>query len=134
MASLQANEWHPMLIDRELLFLPDQVNAELPSERKPGTQSFSIKSGGPFAGEIAFESNLYVRMNPTYTEGDFWDFNPTGYFIVGWRNGQVTQVPVDDARLVKKRHPGTGEMVKWAVYPGMKDYSDGRPFRDLGKF
>jgi hypothetical protein len=134
MAELWANGWNVGAIDRSLLFLPDQKHAELPSRRAPGTPSFSVNSSGPFSDEIAFQSDLYVRMNPAYKGGDFWSVDPTGFFIVGWRNGLVTQVPVEDARIVERRHPKTGETVGFVVFPGMRDYAGGRPFRDIGKF
>ena len=81
--------------DAGLLFLPDAKYAEDEFMRTMKSTSFAVPSDEP---DIFFFSNVYARMNRGYYKGDRSKGNATGFFIVGYRNGEVKQIPVSQVR------------------------------------
>ena len=133
MAQLQANDWDTSRIDRLLLRLPDQQFAESKSERGPQFTSFAVTAKGPRGDELGFYSSLYVRMNPTYVGGDSWEVDPSGHFLVGYKDGRVARVPVVEARMQLRDDIMPGETVAVPVFPGMRGYDTSVPFRDFSR-
>jgi hypothetical protein len=134
MSSLQANNFDLQRIDRRLLKHPDQALAESKSKRNPQRMTFELLDPSGRMGEaLAFVCDIYVKMNPVYEGGDSWKVTPTGYFIVGYRDGTVAQVPVADVRYLKSHDPSLGGEIHLVLYPGMRDYDSGVPFLDFWK-
>ncbi|MGC4043471.1 MAG: hypothetical protein QM758_06670 [Armatimonas sp.] len=77
----------------------------------------------PGSEQVAFANFLYIRENAEVYEGDNIIKKPSGFYVVAWKNGDITRVPIEDTRLA--RVPGTaGYRV---VFPGMKEYDAGNP-------
>lgn len=103
-------------VPRELLFLPDRSMAE--NETLNGKHVFFYNiSKIPKDWEIAFYSTLYARANPSHYRNDVTKFKPSGFYIVGWKDGRVTKVPIEDIRM--KVMP---DGIRIATFPGMKVY------------
>jgi hypothetical protein len=120
LAALEAANWDYHAIDQNLLLLPEQIHHENPSEREPWMWGFQPLT---FEGrdELAFTSMLYTRQNVRVQPGIEASTEPEGHFIVGWKDGRVTTVPVSEARY----YPITraGEQVWVLVFAGMASYS-----------
>lgn len=127
MNALQRNNWNRWAVDQRLLRLPDQDIAETAFKRRPEALSFSLPVGAPYEGEVAFYSSTYVRhnfsSNSAMPEGIATA--PSGFFVVGFTDGRVMQVPVGDVRMLwdtqNSHHVGK------YVFPGMSSYSPGLP-------
>lgn len=116
-ADLRAHDWDWDAIDTSLLHLPDQQYAEWEAQR--GTWQYSFyHCKHPIYDEVAFYCDLYARLNLHIVPGIEGENHPTGFFIVGWKDGRVTQVPVAEARLFD-----IGAQRSKLVFPGMGEYS-----------
>lgn len=105
-AALMDNGWEPRNVDPSLLRLADQDFAEDPSRRGPNAQSFAIPTyrsdTNSVYQNVAFFTTLYVKKNPTNGPGLELGrrFQPTGYYIVCFKDGRVDKVSVRDVRFV----------------------------------
>lgn len=121
MAALRANGWDRWKVDQALLRLPDQDHAETEFERRPEKLSFTISSLEPYQAEVAFKCMTYVRNNRGEGGGiEGRVSSPEGFFIVGWKDGRIEQVPIQNVRLLP--FDLNGRAVKLYVFPGMAVY------------
>ena len=74
-----------------------------------------------YRGQVAIDSDLYVRRTVKVVPGIEGITEFEGFFIVGWFDGRVEKVPVDKVRMIKI---GDGYS---NVYPGMKEYRNDLP-------
>jgi hypothetical protein len=127
----RAANWNHRQVPEGLWRLPDQVNHENASLRVPGVQSFILQKNfaDVYDNKLAFYSDLYVRMNPQYVDGDRVQANPSGFAIVGWRDGTVDKVPWQQIRF-KPVTPGSTQRV-W-VFPGVSGYQNALTVDDVG--
>lgn len=124
LSALSQNGWDPLKVDGNLLTLPDQLYAEYPRQRRANYWSFQMMSL-PVENEVAFYSPLYVRENFRVVQGLEATKSPEGFFIVGWKNGKVTQVPVAGARSYVWGQGGGRR--GHVVFPGMAVYNAAMP-------
>ena len=107
---LRSNKWQmPKTLPREIkemLLLPDRLLSEGRINRvSPWTFSIPIP-GEPSFGEIALYTSLYARQNRSYYKGERSDAKPSGFFIVGYCNGEVKRVPVSQMRILSLSQGG----------------------------
>jgi hypothetical protein len=121
MAALRENNWSANGVDRELLRVPDQDLAQIPSDRADYVPTFWCPSADNVYDEIAFYSMLYVRRDFTVAPGSEGRTQYSGFFLVGYRSGEVEEVPVQDVRILWR--DGIGK----PVFPGMAEYSSELP-------
>lgn len=113
MSKLQQNNWDFASLGRDLLRLPDQDFAQNPELRSMHDTSFCFPDD-PLFRNVAFYSTLYTTRGSGHE-------NTHGFYIVGYRDGRVEQVPVSNIRLL----PRHGSHGVWdEVWPGIKGYSD----------
>lgn len=106
-----------------LLVLPDHQYAENTFERGDNVASFIFPDDQlPEQSQLVFYCDIYARQNTAiYTESS-GQSSPSGYFILGWKDGTVQQVSVASARYVT-RADGT----RVVVFPGMNGYNATAP-------
>lgn len=134
---LKEKNWQVHAIDRSLLRLRDQSFAENEKDRHADVVSFDIKHPDSpieiYKRQVAFTSKLYVRRNYARGSGpEQITSRPEGFFIVGWKNGIVTKVFVQDVRMYRYMLPkqqGGPEVdeVFLYVFPGMDCYNVNLP-------
>ena len=119
---MKAENWKTNRIPLEPRLLPDRYMAESPTFHSDYSTSFSFPSKRlypEYDEEIAFYTSIYARTNAKIYKGDRVVSHPTGFYIVGWKNGDVTKVPVETIRLIPSTtHPGASI----PTFPGMKSY------------
>jgi hypothetical protein len=108
-ALMDAN-WNPLQLDHALLRLPED-----------DSDSFAVPRNLPLYDEVSFFCHTFVRTKVTIAKGMEGRGSTTGFFIVGWKDGRVGTVNVNDVRLVAKEH-GAGWHI---VFPGMDEYAEG---------
>ncbi|MBC7806451.1 MAG: hypothetical protein H7145_09905 [Akkermansiaceae bacterium] len=116
---LKANDWKPFNIPLSLLRLADAQLAVDVNQRDKNTSNYAFPAlnkspDNPSKDTVATYTDIYVRANPKWFKGERTVFAPTGFYIVGWKDGRVTQVPIEDVRFVKTGKYNT------AVFPGME--------------
>jgi hypothetical protein len=123
---LRKSNWDKSKVPVELLRVPAQEFAANAFDRRPEAQTFSI--GDPFSNvydDVAFYSPLFVKQNLRKGSGpEGVTASPQGVFIVGWKNGGVRTVPIEDVRLLA--HPKIENAFNF-VFPGMKAYKSSLP-------
>jgi hypothetical protein len=132
---LAANDWNRKRVNPALLRLPDQDFAEMEMDRHPDSDSFSgSHPNSPFKfyeKEVAFFSQTYVRRNVKPGPGIEGVVSKVeGFFIVGWKDGRVTKVPVEEVRMVAQEVPMGNNKAETAfcyVFPGMTVYDKSLP-------
>lgn len=113
---LKANEWDTASVPFRLQLLPDGKNSPRPEYHDGKTSMFVFPRDH---GAVAFYTDLYIDPHVSYSAGDVATTEPEGFYLVGYRNGEVRQVPLNDARMAPVTgHPNTREL----VLPGMKAY------------
>lgn len=112
-------------VDRELLYLDDQKLAEEPMVR--AANAFLPLRHSLYRGKVAFFAETYTAKNLAYASGDIVTSRPSGFYIVGYSDGQVKQVPVGEVRWM--HFVEDGDDVWRHVFPGMPEYagSDSTP-------
>ena len=129
MTLLKANNWSSGGIPMNVLQLPDRRFAEEQVYNRtdelsyvipflaPAPQSTSTYTNDPKEDDLAFYTSIYARRNTVYYKGEQVRHHPSGFYIVGLKNGRVFQVPVGDVRQVRgvTKHIVT-------LFPGMKAY------------
>jgi hypothetical protein len=120
--ALRQVDGDPFKVPKELGRLPDAIYASDPGKRDIHTGSFAYAKlrAEPDAisqSDVSVYSDIYVHSDPAYYKGDRVQFNPSGFYIVGWKDGRVSTVAVDDVRVVATGRHGTVP-----VFPGMKEY------------
>lgn len=105
---------NPNTVPVRMMLLPDRYMSEDPHQRSDRVSSFCFPSSdtSPELANVALYSDIYVRHNVSRYRGDVSRARPTGFYIVGFKDGRVLKVPVDDARLLKNGRlvfPGTPE-------------------------
>ncbi len=132
MDALRANNWNPVKVPRSLLTLPDGRFAENPAFRDrpnivfpsmPTPEKYK-KDQVPEFEPIAFYTEVYARFNRSYYKGDRSQSQPTGYFIVGWKDGRIEKVPVMQVRTFVSRDARRDETY---CFPGMPEYAAAKP-------
>ena len=126
LALLKRNNWDPTPIPFKLWMLPDRKFAEDPFLRKDYVSSYAVmRPDQPAHGfeDVAFTCSIYARQNTKQYKGGMSRSNPSGFIIVGFKNGNVVKVKQEDVRLVKRPDD---DMVVW-TYPGMKIYNPNAP-------
>ncbi len=134
MDALRANNWNPTKVPRSLQTLPDAQFAELPTDRNPAEciafpsmpvpEKFKYLQDPEFE-PIAFYTDIYARYNRSYYKGDRSQSHPTGYVIVGWKDGRIEKVPIMQLREFRGSNPNThGDLT---CYPGMPEYATAKP-------
>lgn len=126
--ALREANWNSLEVPWEMRVLPDHIYAENKSLRSNRSVSYTemeipAMKRAPEYDEVAFFTDIYVRQNTSYYRGDKARSNPTGFYIVGWKNGDVTKVPVGDVRVMRSVEP---DKVVWA-FPGMRCYDPSKP-------
>ena len=71
--------------------------------------------------EVAFYSDLYVTRSLEAIPGVEGALHLGGFYIVGWKDGRVEQVPVADVRV----YPHGDRLM--LVFPGMSVYDTSLP-------
>ncbi len=117
-AALKANDWDPFRVPHALIMLPDAKYAQYNNLNDPLAGSFVFpilqkEPDSPVQDKIAVYSEVYVRTNTKIFKNDRATFAPSGFFVVGWKDGRVEKVPIGDVRYVKMGKYYT------AVFPGM---------------
>ena len=122
MALLKENDWSGGGLPMNVLQLPDRQFAEDRAFAEPRTISFVLPHQNPkFSAsdskqdDLAFYTTIYARRNSAYYKGEQVRHHPSGFYIVGLKNGDVFQVPIAAVRQVK----GTTQNGV-TVFPGMK--------------
>lgn len=120
-AALRASDWDTLKIDRALLRLPERVTARYPQDQKREGLMFCLPLGSSstqiYDGQVATYTDLFVRRTLTKIVGKEGVLKTEGFFIVGWVDGRVEKIPVEQIRLL----PDGDEMWRW-VFPGMRQY------------
>ena len=126
LAALEKVDYDPWKVPESLKHLPDENMSE--SRKRFGVKKDEVSFAMPGLSsslemreatkEIVFSNDNYVRHNAKAYNGDVVKTHATGFVIVGWKNGKVTTVPIEDVRVAvfSKSHSFT------EVYPGMKAY------------
>jgi hypothetical protein len=120
MTELQNTGWDRIDVDRDLMRLPEQDYASLPSRRSPSSDSFVLPRG--FFEEyedIAFICDTFVRQETQVVQGQEGRMQTTGFYIVGWKTGAINTYDVSDVRLYPL--PGQPNR-KISVFPGMAEW------------
>lgn len=109
-------------VDRRLLFLPDQALVDEPSARK--SNAFMPLEDPFYRGKVAFFAMTYVEKNLKYGGGDVVTSKPTGFVIVGYADGAVEKVPIEQVRYrYANRIRGSDSFEAWMyVFPKMPEY------------
>jgi hypothetical protein len=110
----------------EKLTVDDQRYAEFPQDRTRQT-SFGIPKQQPPYEDVAVICDTYVRKNITAQRGGTSSQAPTGFFIVGFKDGRVEKVPVEQVRV--KEYPMEGASTRriGLLFPGTKGYDPNLP-------
>lgn len=120
LAALRKVDWDEWRVPRELRHLPDKAIGEEEWMRSPNFSSFAFPSRREGASaDVAFYTPLYARDNPTYLASDGIAFHPSGFYIVGWKRGEVTVVPVEAVRV----RPYSNHEGYELLFPGQKEYA-----------
>ena len=124
--ALKKVDYDPWKVPKSMLHLPDEAMSESRKQFGMTENQSSVAFPGlasslearESAKEIVFSNDLYVRHNAKAYNGDIVKTDATGFVIVGWKNGKVTTVPIEDVRLaILPRNQGFMQ-----VYPGMAAY------------
>ncbi len=122
---LQVNNWDIAAVPESLRRLADQDLAETEWKRSRG-HSFSLHDSNhpTYGDDVAFFSRTYVRQNlhgdPNATEKT--SASPSGFFIVGYRTGEVVQVPVAQVRIKRATRFQSNGTYEY-IFPGMGEYA-----------
>jgi hypothetical protein len=108
------------------LTVADQRNAEFPQDRKQQT-SFGIPKSQPPYEDIAVICDTYVRKNITAKQSGASSQAPSGFFIVGFKDGRVEKIPVDQVRVKEYPRPGSSNRRIGLLFPGTKEYDPSLP-------
>lgn len=123
LAMLRDVNWNYLRTPVAMWFLPDRQFAEKETFRSNQTASYGFpRPDDPDWAEVAFTCDIYLRQNTSQYSGQGSRSRPSGFVIVGWKNGSVTQVRPQDIRLA---NTSRGRNV-W-VYPGMRIYDPVAP-------
>lgn len=126
----------------DLLILPVQDQVEEPTLRLPGAPSFALVSTFspemaarfpqeaektrrllPLMGELAFFSETFVRKNIKVYPHARGESDPSGVYIIGWKNGRVEQIPWQRVRT----YPTDKNGGFFLCFPGMPAYREDLP-------
>ncbi len=129
--ALRAHNWDSGKVPRSLLTLPDGKYAEDPDSRDYPNIAIPSQPNRPQSQQvpeyepIAFYTDIYARYNRSYYKGDRSLSHPTGYVIVGWKDGRIEKVPLMQIRSFVSRNPSIrGEL---DCFPGMAEYAAAKP-------
>ncbi len=126
MDAMRANNWNPIKVPRSLLTLADARFAEDPADRGAAHIVFpslpDVPECVPEYEPIAFYTNIYARYNRSYYKGDRSQSHPTGYVIVGWKDGRIEKVPIMQVRTFVSRNSDVTD-----CFPGMPEYATAKP-------
>ncbi len=124
LAAYRNSNWNWDAVPADLKELTDVAIAKQTLPKNTPLRSFVI-GGFPTEDEIAFYSVFYVKRKLTVIKGIEGKTTTSGFYIVAYRNGIVTAVPADQARILWFRGPK--EVFGLNVFPGMRDYGRSYP-------
>lgn len=131
LGALRAHNWDSLRVPVSLQTLSDAKFAESPIDRNyehicfPNQPKMPEKYHIPEFEQVAFFTNIYARYNRAYYKGDRSQSHPSGFVIVGWKDGRIEKVPIMQLRRFTSSNPDVpGEMV---CYPGMAVYDTAKP-------
>jgi hypothetical protein len=127
--SLEAVGWDASRIPRELRVLPDQGKAEILAKRTGESFVFVCSSKLPLYHQVAFFTDLYARSNRRSFKNNVNVKSPEGFWLVAWKDGRVTKVPVGDIRVIVGTTPRGKKLTP--VFPGMDAYDENLPRHPL---
>lgn len=111
---------------REKLTVDDQRYAEFPQDRRQRT-SFGIPISKPPYEDVAVICDTYVRKNIVARRGGGSSQTPSGFFIVGFKDGRVEKIPVGKVRVKEYRVEGASTRRIGLVFPGTREYDASLP-------
>ncbi len=121
--NLKENNWDWLKVKSSFLNLPDQYMADDPEYRRANLTAWCIVPlDDPNIPEVAIYTDLYVRRNLKVYKGDTGTANPEGFYIVGFRDGNIERVPLSEVRVAVIK--GQGRQI---VFPGTKFYNKNLP-------
>lgn len=120
-AELAAKNWDWNAVNQNLLKVPDQYSYQFAPEGD-GLWTWHPCPQPEFENEVAFYSMLYTWRSMDVVPGVEGRLAVTGSYIVGWKDGRVESVPVDDVRLC----PSEDDTFV-CVFPGMEAYNPDLP-------
>lgn len=103
-----------------LLDLQDESLSPKRSYRSERTVSVTLPVV-PEYGDVLFFTDLYVDPRVKRGPGDLAIPSPAGFFIVGWRDGRIEKVPIEDIRMLSLG----GKQIY--CFPGMPQYREDLP-------
>ena len=125
MTALQEHGWNWADVRRyhDGQFRPPDQDFAYDELLRESSQPFSQLDLEPlYRDEIAFYTDLYVRNDFERIPGVEGRAHYSGFWIVGWRNGNITRVPMADVRLLQ-----VSSDRRVYVFPGMSAYRDDLP-------
>lgn len=123
LAALKERNWDWHGIPDELLRVPDQYNWQF-APTSPGFWTWSTCPQPAYQDEVAFVCSLYTWRELEVVPGIEGRLHMSGFYIVGWKDGRVERVPVEDAR----QYPVAGGSTI-TIFPGMSEYDPALPKR-----
>lgn len=104
---LRDNDWQvprPVPTEvAELLRLPDRHLAEGKINRLSPWSFAIVDKNSPNAKDVALYTSVYARQNRSYFRGDNSNAKPSGFYIVGYKNGVVRRIPASQVRSTPGR-------------------------------
>jgi len=126
-AALKERNWERRTVPFTLMHFPDQKYAESSADRDPQVACAAVPDAdSKIYKEIAFFTDIYVRRNVLRLKDEQTITNPEGFYIVGYRNGEVKQVPLDEVRLI----PQSMKPQYLECFPGQAIYDPSWPKLD----
>lgn len=107
--------------------LPDQDLTEYAANRDRNTVVIYLPNAmTPEYKNLAFYTDIYVRLNIRHFPNEKNDSRPEGFYLVCWKDGRIQKVPVEKVRILKRpKHDRMQEYLP--VFPGMAAYRDNLP-------
>jgi hypothetical protein len=127
LTNLRESSWDLSKIDPSLLRVNDQDFAQFPEERSPDYPTFALPFVNTktdiYKGQIGLFTSLYVHVSKIVVPGSEAIVTHSGPVIVGWMDGRVEEVPIEDVRLYRAE----GDPISRWVFPGMRQYDPSLP-------
>jgi len=124
LTELKNNGWDPWKVEFAKFRVSDQNMSQNPRLRGPEANTF-IAHGidqSVYGGQVAFWTDLYTRVNKNVAPGHEADVSSEGFYIVGWKDGHVSRVPVAELRYQKTTYQGNDAAS--FIFPGMTQYAN----------
>jgi len=121
LSELRAHNWDWQAVDSRYKWAPDQEFYQFAPQGR-GYWTWGHDERDEYRDEVAFYSTLYTWYDFEPIPGIEGRLHVSGFIIVGWKDGRVEKVPMEDVRLypVEAGH-------KIMVFPGMNEYDSSLP-------